>query len=166
VLACTKPNGTGDDESAGRHIHRAGAARIVDAGRSRPAPKEAWNVGRIARALAVAAMVTIAVAGCGSAVESPAAPSGPQSAAPAHPCSSGERYVVGRVYPLGACLPDTPSEQASCAPGEHAVVGRVNPLGECYPDARPTPIRSCPPGERLVVGRVNSYGDCLPAFSP
>jgi hypothetical protein len=124
-------------------------------------------VGPIARALAVAAMVTIAVAGCGSAVGSPAAPSGAQSAAPAAapsgaesaapalPCPSGERYVVGRVYPMGACLPAT-SEQASCAPGEHAVVGRVNPLGECYPDARPTPIRSCPPGERLVVGRVNS----------
>jgi hypothetical protein len=124
----------------------------------------------IARALAIAAMVTIVVAGCGSAIGSPAAPSsaGPAtpSAAPARSCPPGERYVSGRIYPLGACLSDAPSVKASCAPGEHAVVGRVSPLGQCYPDVRPTPIRSCPPGERLVVGRVNSYGDCLPAFSP
>jgi hypothetical protein len=123
-------------------------------------------VGPIARAVAVAAMVTIAIAGCGSPVGSPAAVSDAQSAAPAHPCPSGERYVVGRVYPMGACLPDTPPEQASCAPGEHPVVGRVNPLGQCYPDVLPTPIRSCPPGERLVVGRVDPNGDCLPALSP
>ena len=119
-------------------------------------------MGPVRRSLALAAMLALALAGCGTAVGSPAVP----SAAPARSCPSGERYVSGRVYPMGTCLPDTPSVMASCAPGEHAVVGRVNPLGQCYPDVRPTPIRSCPPGERLLVGRVNPNGDCVPAFSP
>ena len=89
-------------------------------------------MGPIARALAVAAMVTIAVAGCGSAVGSPAAPSEQAS------CAPGDHAVVGRVNPLGECYPDVlPTPISSCPPGERLVAGRVNPNGECLPAFSP-----------------------------
>jgi hypothetical protein len=120
------------------------------------------------RAFAVTALLALVLAVAGACTPSGGVGAGPPSspAASGGRCPAGERYVSGRIYPMGACLSDAPSVLASCAPGEHAVVGRVNPLGECYPDVRPTPIRSCPPGERLLVGRVNPHGDCVPAFSP